>query len=210
MNIYWKMWSRYWFSYHFLSYWTITFRLNSLTDFQCKILDSQNENHEEHCPLWWDSVESGRRWTTFIICRWRVYVPLKHLYLNILEDNILQLVYRLLNKFHRHSSNRLDIEHEGDKDKKAKLFLGLINYALRHEDICRSGGITAPFLTSALHRDERSASRSCHFTAEQTTPGTHCIGGWIGFIASRNVMENRKKYFPGRESNPVSLVQPLA
>jgi hypothetical protein len=42
---------------------------------------------------------------------------------------------------------------------KAKLLLGFINWALRHEGVLGSGCIAPPFLTSALHGGERWASR---------------------------------------------------
>jgi hypothetical protein len=44
-----------------------------------------------------------------------------------------------------------------------------------------SGGIGPPFLISELNGGEWwSASRSCRFTPEERTPGTHWIGGWVG------------------------------
>jgi hypothetical protein len=36
------------------------------------------------------------------------------------------------------------------------------------------------FLTSALARDEWSASRPDCFTSEERAPGTHWIEGWVG------------------------------
>jgi hypothetical protein len=43
-----------------------------------------------------------------------------------------------------------------------------------------SGGIAPPFLTSALDRGERSASRPGRFTTVEIAPGTHWAGGWVG------------------------------
>jgi hypothetical protein len=42
-----------------------------------------------------------------------------------------------------------------------------------------NGGI-APFLTSALHGGEWSASLPGRFTPRERAPGTHWIGGWVG------------------------------
>jgi hypothetical protein len=44
------------------------------------------------------------------------------------------------------------------------------------------------FLTSALVEDEGSASRPGRFT-----PGTHCIGGWVG--ARVGLDDVKKKFF---------------
>jgi hypothetical protein len=41
------------------------------------------------------------------------------------------------------------------------------------------GGVAPPFLTSALDRGERSASRPCSFIPEERASGTHWIGGWV-------------------------------
>jgi hypothetical protein len=40
-----------------------------------------------------------------------------------------------------------------------KLSVGLINEAQRRADVCRSGGITPPFLTSALDGGEWSLTK---------------------------------------------------
>jgi hypothetical protein len=39
--------------------------------------------------------------------------------------------------------------------------------------------IVPTLLTSALHGDEWSVSRSCRFTPGEAVPGTHCIGSWV-------------------------------
>jgi hypothetical protein len=49
------------------------------------------------------------------------------------------------------------------------------SYLPRHEDVQWSEDIAPPSLTSALGGGERSASRRCRFTGEETAPGTHCI-----------------------------------
>jgi hypothetical protein len=56
------------------------------------------------------------------------------------------------------------------------------------------------FLTSALVRDEWSASRPDRFT-----PATHWIGGWVGSRASLDNVEKRKFFIlPGLELRPPS------
>jgi hypothetical protein len=67
-----------------------------------------------------------------------------------------------------------------------KLLLGPINSAQHHEDIWRSEGAAPPLLNSALVGSEWSAPRPCHFT-----PGTHLIGGWVGFRAGLDVMKRQ-------------------
>jgi hypothetical protein len=58
-----------------------------------------------------------------------------------------------------------------------------------HEDICGSGGIARPFLTSAVDRGELSASRKGRFTSEERASGTHWMGGWVGFSGDLNAVE---------------------
>jgi hypothetical protein len=48
--------------------------------------------------------------------------------------------------------------------------LYLFSKASRHEDVCGSGGIVPPFLTSAIDVGEWSASRSGRFTPWKRTP----------------------------------------
>jgi hypothetical protein len=57
-----------------------------------------------------------------------------------------------------------------------------------------SGGIAAPFLTSALDGGEWSDSRSCRFTPEERAPDTHWIGGWVSPRAGLNAVEKRKVF----------------
>jgi hypothetical protein len=42
------------------------------------------------------------------------------------------------------------------------------------------GGITPPFLNSALYSGEWSASRYYYFNPGESVPGIHWIGGWVG------------------------------
>jgi hypothetical protein len=57
------------------------------------------------------------------------------------------------------------------------------------------------FLTSALDGGERSASRPGSFTSEETDPGTHWIGVWMGPRAGVDAVA-KWKYLPYRDSNP--------
>jgi hypothetical protein len=68
-----------------------------------------------------------------------------------------------------------------------------------------SGGITPPFLTSALDGGEWSLSCPCLFTPGERASGTHRIGGWVGPRAGIAAMEWIKISYPCRESN---LVRP--
>jgi hypothetical protein len=43
-----------------------------------------------------------------------------------------------------------------------------------------SGGISPPFLASALHGSERSTSHPGRFTPKEIDPGIHWIVGWVG------------------------------
>jgi hypothetical protein len=59
------------------------------------------------------------------------------------------------------------------------------------------------FLTSALVEDEWSASRVCHFTPDESAPGTHWIGGWVDPRAGLDDVEKRKFLaLPGLELRP--------
>jgi hypothetical protein len=72
-----------------------------------------------------------------------------------------------------------------------------------------SGGMAPQFFTSALDRGEWSASPSCCFTSQETDPGIHWIGGWVGLRAGLDVIEKRKHFLslPGIEPQEV---QPVA
>jgi hypothetical protein len=55
--------------------------------------------------------------------------------------------------------------------------LYLINYVLHRQDVCWSGGIFPPFLTSTLDGGERSAQRSGRFTPGERASPTHWTEG---------------------------------
>jgi hypothetical protein len=69
----------------------------------------------------------------------------------------------------------------------------VLNSALFHDDIWRSGVIAPPFLTSALDGDEWSNSCPGRFTRRGKIPGTHWIGGWKGH--SRSAVCGEEKNF---------------
>jgi hypothetical protein len=82
------------------------------------------------------------------------------------------------------------------------LSLCLINRALRHEDVWRSGGVAPPFLTLALDGGEWSASHPGRFTSGERTPGTRWTGGCVDPRAGLDTVEKRKISCLCRESNP--------
>jgi hypothetical protein len=57
---------------------------------------------------------------------------------------------------------------------------------------------TSPSLISALDGGEWSDSRPDRFTYEESAPGTHWIGGWVGPKAALDAA-NKKKSVPFRE-----------
>jgi hypothetical protein len=60
------------------------------------------------------------------------------------------------------------------------------------------------FLTSTLVGGEWSASRPCNFTQGHRTPGTHCIGGWVGPRAGLDDVEKREFLtLPGLKRRPL-------
>jgi hypothetical protein len=76
--------------------------------------------------------------------------------------------------------------------------LGFINYVPCYRNIWGSGGIAPPFLTLIIDGGEWSASCSCHITTSETVPDTHCIGGWVGPRARRDIVEKKTLLpFPG-------------
>jgi hypothetical protein len=67
------------------------------------------------------------------------------------------------------------------------------------------------YLTSALDGGEWSASRPGRFTPRERAPGTHWIGGWVGFRAVLDAVVKRKIPSSRRESNPrTPIFQPVA
>jgi hypothetical protein len=68
-----------------------------------------------------------------------------------------------------------------------------------------SGDIAQAFLISALDGRKWSASHPARFNSgERTTPspGTHCVGGWVGPRAGLDAVEQRNISCFCRESNP--------
>jgi hypothetical protein len=68
----------------------------------------------------------------------------------------------------------------GEFAGKIKLFLCVINYAPHREDLCGSGRIAPPFLTSALDGGEWSASRPGGFINGERDPIAHWIAAYLG------------------------------
>jgi hypothetical protein len=58
---------------------------------------------------------------------------------------------------------------------------------------CLNGGIAPPFLTSALHGGEWSASRFCRFNHRGRALGTYSIGGWVSPRVCLEAVEKRNK-----------------
>jgi hypothetical protein len=54
------------------------------------------------------------------------------------------------------------------------------------------------------------ASRSGCFTPRERAPGTHWIGGWVGYRAGLDTVVKRKIPSPRRESNPRTSIFQLA
>jgi hypothetical protein len=55
-------------------------------------------------------------------------------------------------------------------------------------------------LTSAIKRGEWSASHLGRFTPEESAPGTHRIGGWVGPTAGLHVLEKEEIFCESEES----------
>jgi hypothetical protein len=89
----------------------------------------------------------------------------------------------------------------------SNVFPGL-NYALRHEDVWKNGGIAPPLSNAALNGDEWSASRLSRFTPAERAPGTHCIRDWVGLRAGVAVTKKRNISSPVGKRTPT--VQPVA
>jgi hypothetical protein len=63
---------------------------------------------------------------------------------------------------------------------------------MKHEVVSGSGSIAPQLFILALDGDELSASRTFCFTPGDTTPSTHCIGGWVGPRSGLDATEKRK------------------
>jgi hypothetical protein len=70
-----------------------------------------------------------------------------------------------------------------------------------HEGIEWSGGISPPFLTSALEGGELSALRTDRFTPGEIALFTHWIGGCVGSSAGLGVLGTRKTSCPWWDLN---------
>jgi hypothetical protein len=100
---------------------------------------------------------------------------------------------------------------EGNVKIKVKLSLYLISWALRDEDLWRSGGIDLPFLTLEIDGGEWSAPHPCHFTPGETDLSTYRTGEWVGPRTGVEAIERKNFSCPCQESNPDSYgVQPTA
>jgi hypothetical protein len=74
----------------------------------------------------------------------------------------------------------------------------------------RSGGIAPRILTVALDGAEWLPSRPGRFTLSERTPGTHCVGSWVGPRAVLDTVVKRKIPSSSRESKPrTPTVQPI-
>jgi hypothetical protein len=88
------------------------------------------------------------------------------------------------------------------------LSLCLINLALCYEDVWGSGGIAPTIHCQTRDGVDWSYSHPGRFTPGERSPGTHCIGGWVGPTAGLDAVENRKTLplpgiNPGRQ--PVAI-----
>jgi hypothetical protein len=99
---------------------------------------------------------------------------------------------------------------DSGKEKKRKLFVTVINYVSRCEDIRKSGGIAPPFLTSVLDVSEWLASRHqpVVFTPGEKAPSTQWIEGLMGPTVGLNAVEKRKSFAPS--GNRTQVAQPVA
>jgi hypothetical protein len=107
-------------------------------------------------------------------------------------------------------SSKTKVSFRADK-VKVKLSL-CFNWPPRHEGLLREWRYSSPHsLTSALNRDEWSASWPCRFTPRERAPSTHWIGGWVVPRAVLDVVVKRKIPSPRRELHPKTpIFQPVA
>jgi hypothetical protein len=67
------------------------------------------------------------------------------------------------------------------------------------EDVWGSGVIVPPFLSSALHGGERSASRSDRFTPDRVALDIHWIGGRVSPEIFLDAPRKRKTLLPRKD-----------
>jgi hypothetical protein len=104
-----------------------------------------------------------------------------------------------------------EVPYSINLEVKVKVPEALIDDALRHEDVRKSGGTAPPSLTSAVDGGECSASRPCRFTPGETAPSTQCIGGWVGPRGSLDDVEIKKALAPaGNRISIPPVNQPVA
>jgi hypothetical protein len=109
------------------------------------------------------------------------------------------IIYHISSSSSSSSSSRIE---------KVKLSLCLINYAQCHEDILGSGGITPPFLTSALVGKEWSASRLVALVPRGKSPSPRCpLDRGLGGPQSRSGRCSEQKNFLSlSEIEPIGIV----
>jgi hypothetical protein len=86
----------------------------------------------------------------------------------------------------------------------------LFNYALSHEEVCRSEGIFPSFLTPAVDGGGWLVSILSRFIITERSPGTHRVGKRLGPNTGLDVVENRNVLtLPEVEKRP-SNPQPVS
>jgi hypothetical protein len=73
-----------------------------------------------------------------------------------------------------------------------------------------SGGIAPSFLTSELNGGEWSAPQPCRFAPEEISPGTRCVGGWVGHRASLDAGNQTPIFLVCPTGNPVTISTELS
>jgi hypothetical protein len=89
----------------------------------------------------------------------------------------------------------------------------IINYALHHEDVWKSGGVAPSLLAPILDGDEWSASRTLHppLYLWRKSPQYALYGRFRRFESRSGLCGYGKISFSCRKSNPdSSVVQPVA
>jgi hypothetical protein len=81
-------------------------------------------------------------------------------------------------------------------------------FLLHHEDVCGSGGVAPPFLTSKIYGGNWLASRPCRFIPRERAPYSHWIGGPVGPRAGLEALKWIKVFAP--DGNQTPATQPVA